>query len=207
MGRIGRIVERAQGRGGYTLIELMVVVAIIAFITAAVVPSFSLSLLKNRQREAGMLLVQAVFAARSRAARTGRCHRVTVQVSPTGKDGGFGGTVEVEESQSARECRQAQNANLWNRLSFKAVDEYTAGESHAGLIGNDVAINAIRQRTGPNNCSSDLGGTDPGIIYFEPTGGQADPRERYFEITTKPVTVTRWVRVSPGGAVRYGACN
>ena len=73
---------------GFTLMELMVVVGIIAIVAAAVVPSFNRSLQKNRQREAAMLIVEAVFAARSRAARTGRCHRVRVMPSDSQLAGG-----------------------------------------------------------------------------------------------------------------------
>ena len=83
---------------GFTLIELMVVVAIIALVTAATIPSFSRALLQNRQRQAGALIVEAVLNARALAARTGRCHRVTVFPSDPSVNGGVGGVVGVDAS-------------------------------------------------------------------------------------------------------------
>jgi len=192
---------------GFTLIELMVVVAVIAIVAAAVVPSFNRSLQKNRQREAAMLVVEAVFAARSRAARTGRCHRVRVMPGASGLAGGTGGAVAVDESCS-NSCSEARGGQ-WNRLSYKSVWRSTEtatdiqgaaqGTSHAGLIGQDVAISGVLDAAGAPVVLGDM--------LFESTGGLYDMAERFFEIRvdtgTGPLGVTRHVRVSPGGSVRY----
>jgi prepilin-type N-terminal cleavage/methylation domain-containing protein len=180
---------------GFTLMELMVVVAIIAIVSAAVVPSFSLTLKRNRQREAANLIVQAVFAARSRAARTGRCHRVVIVTSGTKEDGGTGGSVSVDEYRDQwSECGHATNAAKWQRLSSKTVGE---------LVGDDVAISGLLN----SKCEADasLGNT----IRFEPTGGVFvnDAAERFFEITTEAVNINRHVRISTGGSVRYTLCE
>lgn len=199
---------------GFTLMELMVVVGIIAIVAAAVVPSFNRSLQKNRQREAAMLIVEAVFAARSRAARTGRCHRVRVMPSDSQLAGGTGGAVAIDES-CYTSCSSALNPQppvpvpLWNRLSFKSVSasNETAGDiqaaaqgdAHVGLIGGDIAISAVLDRAGAPLAVGDM--------LFDPSGGLFDMTERFFEIRvdtgTGPLGVTRHVRVSPGGSVRY----
>lgn len=204
-----------DGRFGFTLIELMVVVAVIAVVAAAVVPSFSRSLQMNRQREAGMFVVEGVFAARSRAARTGRCHRVRVIPADSVMAGGTGGAVAVDESPFSS-CSTALNPPapapnpLWTRLSYKSVggpSSETAGDiqgaamgdSHAGLVGDDVAISAVQDGAG--------GSIAPGPMHFEPTGGLFDLTERWFEIRIDtgdgPLGITRHVRVSPGGSVAY----
>jgi prepilin-type N-terminal cleavage/methylation domain-containing protein len=195
---------------GFTLIELMVVVAIVAIVSAAVVPSFSLSLRKNRQREAGMLIIEAVFTARSRAVRTGRCHRVRVMLSDTANDGGFGGAVAIDESTTntcntaaPEPCIVALGANLWTRVSYKSVwtsmeiaDDIQAdaqGDNHVGLIGEDVAIFEVTDRAGAVIVR------DP--MLFDSIGRLVDRIERYYDIVGGPVT--RQVRVTAGGSVRY----
>ncbi len=201
---MGLIHKRPFSRG-FTLVELMIVVTIIAFVTAAVIPSMSLSLLRSRQRETGWLIVQAVFAARSRAARTGRCHRVLVTTSSSVEDGGNGGAVEVQASTSASECSRVET---WATIMFKAVGE-RAG--HAGLVGRDVAISGEKTNppANPPTCTTDYSGVYPGELLFEATGGlyRENTDIRYYAITTTPPTVTQYVRVSTGGAVKYGMCR
>jgi prepilin-type N-terminal cleavage/methylation domain-containing protein len=189
----------------FTLIELMIVVAIIAIISAAVVPSFTMSLQKNRQREAAMLIIQGVFGARSRAARTGRCHRVRIYLSESQINGGFGGAVAIDEYDQA-EC--SRNGGAWNRLSYKSIAQGTDpqnGDEHAGLVGNDIAISRVLDSTG----SPSAGGNEI-IIRFEPSGGIyiRDADELFFEVQAyssdgQPMGVARHVRLAPSGAVRY----
>ncbi len=203
---------------GFTLIELMVVVAIIALVTAAVVPSFSMSLQKNRQREAGLLIVQAVFAARSRAARTGHCQMVQVTLNKPGLDGGTGGIVSLWEYRPATapfDCGIATTDNSnWVELSHKSVSR---DGTHPGVVGGDpakgtgdVAIDSVYNSA----CNKTLGAPNIVSIYFEPTGGQeaTTAMEYFFGITAfqaPNVTrgVRRHVRVSAGGSVRYTYCQ
>ena len=204
-----RMPRPASRNRGFTLTELMVVVAIIAIIAAAVVPSFSLTLLKNRQREAAMFIIEAVFTARSRAVRTGRCHRVRVMLSPTADNGGFGGAVAIDET-NTNSCNTADpycplgiGGSEWRRISYKsvwtsveaAVDiQGTAqGDTHAGLIGRDVAIFQVTDRTGAPIA--------PDPMLFDTTGRLVDLIERFYDITGGPIT--RQVRVTAGGTVRY----
>jgi prepilin-type N-terminal cleavage/methylation domain-containing protein len=199
---------------GFTLIELMVVVAIIALVSAAVVPAFSSTTHKNRQREAAMLIIEAVFDCRSRAVRTGRCCRVRVMTSDTANNGGFGGAVAIDESNTnscnatppgscfMSHCMVAAG-NPWTRVSYKSVWTSTEtaadiqaaaqGDSHAGLVGEDVAIFQVTDRNG-----SVIG---PGPMLFDPTGRLVDRTERFFDIVG--AAVTRQVRVTAAGSVRF----
>lgn len=201
-GREQRLRQRMDSRMGFTLMELMVVVAIIAFVTAAVVPTFGLSLQKARQREAANLIVSAVYAARSRAARTGRCHRVRVYMRTPGEQGGEGGMVAVDESNVA-ECSRAQNGGVWLRLSYRSVwrsIDPDFGDAHAGLVGEDIAILDVNRNAG---------GQD--FMLFEPSGGlfinTADPRVfrviAYGAGNAPTGVTTQAVAVSSGGSVRY----
>jgi prepilin-type N-terminal cleavage/methylation domain-containing protein len=205
--------------GGFTLMELMVVVAIVAFVTAAVVPSFSLSLQRNRQREAGLFILQSVLSARALAARTGRCHRVRVFTSSPGLVmGGTGGVVLLEAAvpvananidplllSGETACAMAQN---WNLISHKSVDKSMDinGLQRPGLVGNDVAIDAVT-----DNAGAVTGAANPVVMMFEPSGGQssATAQERYFRIRAynRDGSVqggkARFVQVSASGAVKY----
>ncbi|HUU00797.1 MAG TPA: prepilin-type N-terminal cleavage/methylation domain-containing protein [Myxococcota bacterium] len=213
---IRRYRKRRRKDSGFTLIELMVVVAIVAIVTAAVVPSFSMSLQRNRQREAGLLIVQAVFAARSRAARTGHCEMVEVTLAKPGLDGGTGGIVSLREYRPATapfDCGIATADGLnWVELSHKSVSR---DGTHPGVVGGDgakkegdVAIDGFS-----NVCVKTPAA--PGVVtmFFEPTGGQeaTTAQEYFFGVTAYqspgvPRGVQRHVRVSAGGSVRYTFC-
>jgi len=197
---------RLLARGGFTLLELMVVVAIIAFVSAAVVPSFSMTLQRNRQREIGALIVEAVFAARSRAARTGRCHRVLVTASNPAVNGGSGGWVAVQES-TLSECSRAVNNPSWTTFSVKSVGGGNAlGAPRVGVVGRDVALSAMLGNTPP----PDVGGVGDAVV-FEPSGGlyvrNANPRTYVLTMYTNagaPRGIARRVTITSGGSVRYG---
>jgi prepilin-type N-terminal cleavage/methylation domain-containing protein len=199
---------------GFTLMELMVVVAIIAFVTAATIPSFSRALLENRQRLAGAILVEAVLNARSLAARTGRCHRVRVFPSTPSISGGNGGRVEVQVFNQST-CMLGANPADWARVSIKAIGRGAAdpdGISNAPLeeiVGDDVAILTASTLVSGNwfviiNPNGDE-------MQFEPTGELFGLQNRSYAIQMylpngTAVTgnnSTKFVNVMAGGLVRY----
>lgn len=209
------VLRPASRISGFTLIELMVVVAIIALVSAAVVPAFSSTMHKNRQREAAMLIIEAVFDCRSRAVRTGRCCRVRVMTNDTANNGGFGGAVAIDESNTnscnttpqepcfTANCLGVPGGNAWTRVSYKSVWTSTEtaadiqaaaqGDTHAGLVGEDVAIFQVTDRNGAVMAV--------GPMLFDPTGRLVDRTERFFDIVG--ASVTRQVRVTAAGSVRY----
>jgi prepilin-type N-terminal cleavage/methylation domain-containing protein len=206
LGTGGGNFDRGRLAWGFTLIELMIVVAVIAFVTAATIPSFSAALLQNRQREAGALIVEAVFSARSRAARTGRCHRVSVMVSdPSVKSGGFGGVVAVHASNQFN-CAQADNTNVWDVISIKAIGQGAPG-GLAGIVGEDVAIT----RMWTNNNGLWFIAVIPGggtTMLFEPTGGLFGMQQRSYEIQSfrsdgQVIGNSKFVNILSGGSVQY----
>lgn len=201
--------------GGFTLVELMVVVAVIAFVTAAAVPTLSLTVKQNRQRDAGVLIVQAVFTARSLAARNDLCHRVRVYTDPN-LTTGSGGAVAIEQCDN-RDCGAA--GMQCTTLSFKSVGGGTdpiGGAAHVRLVGDDIAIDSVLQ----DNLGlpgADMGGAPAGFMCFDPMGGlylqvsqNCGPgvarffRVRAFQAPNVPAgTRQGFVRVSTGGGVRY----
>ena len=198
---------------GFTLIELMVVVGVIAFVTAATIPSFLAALLQNRQREAASLIVQAIFTARSSAPRAGSCFRVTVVTNTTGLAGGTGGSVQVDQYfQPTADCGTPStdaNAADWIPVSFYSVG---GDANHARLVGNDIAIFRV---LGPGpNCAV---AANP-VLFFNPDGTLyvavgAVALDTFFEVDAfqsdgvTQIGQPRQVRVSASGVVNYTLCR
>ena len=202
---MGQTIDRARSKKGFTLIELMIVVAIVAFVTAAVVPSMGMSLLRGRQREAANLVVQGVLGARSLAARTGRCHRLTILLSATGEAGGNGGAATIETATQAGRCSVAAANNVWNTISVKCVGcdgHNILAAVRAGLVGDDVALSTAQDIDGAGNVTQNHAAGDSVVVLFEPTGGMFQSRRVVVEAIGAPIS--RWVSISAGGSVRYG---
>jgi hypothetical protein len=157
-----------------------------------------------------MLVVRGIFQAHSRAARTGKCQRVTIDLDGPGVSGGTGGSVLLEEFTDRIECSNTVGAGTWVQVSH----QFVAGDAnHAGLVGDDIALSDV---VGRDACNASLG-EDPVVIYFEPTGGPSvtipnNARERFIEITPydgsgNANNITQHVRVSGGGSVTYTKCE
>ncbi|MBN2493544.1 MAG: prepilin-type N-terminal cleavage/methylation domain-containing protein [Deltaproteobacteria bacterium] len=188
---------------GFTLIELMVVVAIIAVVSALVVPSFSVALQRERQRQVSNFIIKGVFSARSRAARTGRCHRMTVTLDAPVVGGGSGGEVLVEEylGDPTKVRRRTLNCNATEGAlpaEWNVVNRFRVSS-----VGPDVAL---------SQCVADVGGeiNSPNavVLRFEPTGEPfiGDVDRRFFHVAAfdaagTGVGVDQQVRISEGGSV------
>jgi general secretion pathway protein H len=72
--------RRRPGRGGFTLVELVVVLAIMAMGAALVLPSLSGPLESARFRQGGAELKAAMTQARARAAASGRIRAVRIDL-------------------------------------------------------------------------------------------------------------------------------
>ena len=189
---------------GFTLIELMVVVAIVALVSAVVVPSFALALQRERQRTVTNYIVQAVFAARSRAVRTGRCHQVSVQMDqPVANGGTTGGVVLVREYLRPATCATASADPDANDLASPSINNWNVVFTRqvSTLVGVDVAIEAAR---------GDDGGAlgSPTVFHFESTGEIFinDAVVRIYSIVScdaagVPIGPRLNARVSSGGSV------
>ncbi len=188
---------------GFTLIELMVVVAIVALVSAAVVPSFALALQRERQRTVANYIVQAVFAARSRAVRTGRCHQVSVAMGTPGVTGGNGGQVLIREYLRPATCATAAADTDVNNWGSPSTGNWNVvfSKQVSTMVGADVAISSVR-----DNLGADLGAL--AVFHFEATGEISinDAVVRIFSILScdaAGVTIGPMLsaRVSSGGSV------
>ncbi len=209
-----------KSRSGFTLIELMVVVSVIAISAALVTPSFRVTLQRNRQREAAGFITQAVVNARSLAAATGRCHRVTVHLSKATRAGGFGGAVVVESADQAGRCSQA--LGTWRPVSVHCVGcESTyniLGAPRVSLVGDDAGIDQVERHDSTEAVfqTSNAGTVE---FAFESTGEMSPlyllpGSPSYFGSyvvfrvnafsNASIIGVPRYVTVTAGGAVRYG---
>lgn len=74
--------DRRMRRQGFTLVEMMVVIAILSILLAVALPQFSELIRRNRVATLSNQLLGSVFVARSEAIKRG--HRVTACVSANG---------------------------------------------------------------------------------------------------------------------------
>ena len=201
-------VRASKGRAGFSLIELMVVVSVVALVVAAAMPSFGLALRRNRMREAAMLIVRPVYLAHGRAAQKVTCHRVHIRRSQSANNGGDGGWVELAEytlgdssNCSLSACNDATN---WRVLTTSMVG------TNQGLVGDDVSIAAFYQRQG--NTWGQVAVNDL-YLYFDPsgetrvqfgTGNQCNLADGVISIRPDSGP-DRHVRFTSGGSVRYTA--
>ncbi|CAG0995077.1 hypothetical protein MYXO_02633 [Myxococcaceae bacterium] len=76
--------ERPRAKQGVTLIEMMIVIAIVAAMSAAALPGFRDFFQNQRLKQAARSVADAFALARTEAIRTGRNHVVYFQQDPTG---------------------------------------------------------------------------------------------------------------------------
>jgi type IV fimbrial biogenesis protein FimT len=94
------VVQRARG-GGFTIIEVMVVIAIAAILAGIAAPSFTELLRRNRLSSASSALQISLSLARSEAVKRGSDARVTVAANGAAGSWTNGWTVFVDKTTTA----------------------------------------------------------------------------------------------------------
>ena len=78
---------RVKKLGGFTLIELMIGVAILAILIAAAIPNFTRQIQSGRAEMAAKSFARTVASARAIASQTGRRTQLVVNSAPSGVSG------------------------------------------------------------------------------------------------------------------------
>ncbi|MCW5724703.1 MAG: prepilin-type N-terminal cleavage/methylation domain-containing protein [Maricaulaceae bacterium] len=139
------------GRGGYTLAELVVVLAIIALIVALVAPRLLTTSDAAEVRRAAALIETAARAARADARITGRDAAMivdlqarTIEISPRGRVHDLPRSVEIEAVVADTELAQSRAA-----VRFFPDGGATGGrfDLAAGRVRGAVRVNWITGRT------------------------------------------------------------
>jgi type IV fimbrial biogenesis protein FimT len=190
------------GSAGFTLLELMVVVIMIAVLVVLAVPSFARVMRDRRTSQAAHEVAMLFRGARARA--MGRGTAVLVRFGATA------GAVEV---------REAQNIDTGNCLSLPAssclTSVWTAGNAGNRVVGSfDPSINAVFSNVALHFLQSDGTESATADVCFTPLGrpyrrlaanGTFAPMTDVPYIEARPVDgigLTRRVLVLPTGSSR-----
>lgn len=121
--------EKRTGSGGFTLIELSVVLAILAIFAAVALPRFAGIVTSARLRRSAMRLAGTVLFVQGEAVRTGRVHKIhfdmakhSYRVTQTNEKG----EEEPARSDLAREYVLPEDVSL-EKIFFPGAGGRTAG--------------------------------------------------------------------------------
>lgn len=170
-------VTRSTRQCGFTLLELMVVIAIAAILAGLAIPSFDSMVKRWRTRTAAENMVSAIYLARSEAVRFGgvqmlRINNESCQASPGQWQCGWqiqtlGSSTEIlqsaEEAKGMRITRSpAANTMSFNPFgqltglgaySFVVVHQADLGDSSKAITICVAAAGRVRVVQGANSCA------------------------------------------------------
>lgn len=131
---------RVQTANGFTLIELMVVIAIVAILAKIGLPSFSDMMRKNRLSAASSALQVSLSLARSEAVKRGSDALVTVAANTTAGDWANGWTVFVDSTGTANNAvAPTSDSSTVTRLEIVS--------KLAGSVSADSTLPAVKYFT------------------------------------------------------------
>ncbi len=139
---VQKLRERSQGEGGFTLVELLVVMLILGLLAAIAIPSFF------NQRE------KAKDADAKAAARTAQ---TAIETYATGNQGSYVGATAGAATDDLNVIEPTLNDSDV-AVSGLAANEYTVTVTSDGTAANEFSIS--RNADGTTDLSCTTGGTD-----------------------------------------------
>lgn len=168
---------KRHNHSGFTLLELLIVVTIVAILSAIAAPSFQTMLLNNRLASATNDLLADLALARSESARQGK--RVTLCISSDGESCGSGSSWQA------------------GRIIF--LDE--SGSGTTGTVDSGETIFRVTTaETGSNLTITASGFSSNRYIQFRPTGALTSTTTGTFTICdNRSGNFGRTIQIIPTG--------
>lgn len=155
---------RVNQQAGFTLIEAMVVVAIIGIIASIAVPSFSLSLSERRTQQAAADIVNAFNEARSQAALSGKAAELLIDSNKRlytvqFLDRSLAVTTETSKFQQAKDTVVAKKTTTQYQLIDRITVNTNASNKTVVLTTGRIDGRTLYFRVCDNNYSGESGYT------------------------------------------------
>ena len=182
MTKADAVMNRRRLRGGFTIIELMVVVTIIAIFAALAVPAMLRAGDDRKAFEMAHRTAQLLQSARARALSTGSAHLVTMTSSGFASNANAGqflvyqGFFNLAASPNGTATSSCTNSTQWTALPTGGVPPYPAGPSNVLVDGLNYMYSLdsplrsqIAFNGGPAGNSAALCFTPGGRVYYAAT--------------------------------------
>jgi len=164
-----------QANSGFTMIELMIVVAIMAILIALAAPSFTPLIERWRVRDSAETLTSSLYFARSEAIKRG-------------------GNIIVEKSPNTADCTTATAVTQWGCGWHIYFDVNGNGSQDACVVANALNECDLKVTPAPTRLAINLPSSTASITVdrwgmLSHTGGATTPTPMLFELMPKDKTL------------------